>query len=204
MRAHSEALAVHNGVGLVKLMGRESGFIAAHSSLADSQVNFCLVPEVPFTLASFLEALRERLVARGHAVIVVAEGAGQHLMGRGDTRDASGNAKPGDIGLFLRQVIIDHFEGLGMPVNLKYIDPSYTIRSLPANAYDSAYGLLLGYNAVHAAMSGRTNMVVGYWNSEYTHVPIPLATRERKTINPKGWLWNNVLLATGQRLAPPA
>ncbi len=202
--AHSEALAVHNGIGLVKLMGRESGFIAAHSSLADSQVNFCLVPEVPFTLPSFLEALRERLVARGHAVIVVAEGAGQHLMGRGDTRDASGNAKPGDIGLFLRQVIIDHFEGLGMPVNLKYIDPSYIIRSLPANAYDSAYGLLLGYNAVHAAMSGRTNMVVGYWNNEYTHVPIPLAVHERKTINPQGWLWNNVLLATGQRLAPPA
>jgi len=89
-------------------------------------------------------------------------------------------------------------------INLKYIDPSYTIRSLPANTYDSAYGLLLGYNAVHAAMSGRTNMVVGYWNNEYTHVPIPLAVYRRKTINPQARLWNNVLLATGQRLASPA
>ena len=202
--AHSEAIAVRNGVGLVKLMGRESGFIAAHSSLADSQVNFCLVPEVPFTLQSLLEALRDRLDARAHAVIAVAEGAGQDLVSHSDARDASGNVRLGDIGLFLRQAIVDYFEELGRPINLKYIDPSYTIRSLPANAYDSAYGLLLGYNAVHAAMSGRTNMVVGYWSGEYTHVPIPLAVHRRKRLDPTGWLWNNVLLATGQRLASPA
>ena len=202
--AHSEALATRNGIGLVKLMGRESGFIAAHSSLADSRVNFCLVPEVPFVLEGLLAALRDRLAERGHAVIVVAEGAGQELVGRSNARDASGNVKLGDIGLFLREAINATFKELGPPVNLKYIDPSYTIRSLPANTYDSAYGLLLGYNAVHAAMSGRTNMVVGYWNNEYTHVPIPLAVHRRKTIDPQGWLWNNVLLATGQRLASPA
>jgi len=202
--AHSEALAARNGIGLVKLMGRDSGFIAAHSALADSQVNFCLVPEVPFALEDFLAALRDRLAARGHAVIVVAEGAGQELVGRTGARDASGNVKLGDIGLFLREAINGYFKELGTPINLKYIDPSYTIRSLPANTYDSAYGLLLGYNAVHAAMSGRTNMVVGYWNNEYTHVPIPLAVYRRKTINPQARLWNNVLLATGQRLASPA
>ena len=196
--AHSEALAARNGIGLVKLMGRESGFIAAHAALADSQVNFCLVPEQPFTLAAFLPALRDRLAARGHAVIAVAEGAGQDLVGRQSGSDASGNVKLGDVGLFLREAIVAYFEELGVPVNLKYIDPSYIIRSLPANAYDSAYGLLLGYNAVHAAMSGRTNMVVGYWSNEYTHVPIPLAVHQRKKINPEGWLWNNVLLATGQ------
>lgn len=201
--AHSEAIAMRNGVGLVKLMGRESGFIAAHSSLADSQVNFCLVPEVPFTLESFLDALRERLAARGHAVVAVAEGAGQGLVSSGGY-DASGNVKLGDIGLYLRETIVAYFKAQGVPINLKYIDPSYTIRSLPANAYDSAYGLLLGYNAVHAAMSGRTNMVVGYWSGEYSHVPIPLAVYRRKTIDPAGWLWNNVLLATGQRLASPA
>jgi len=159
---------------------------------------------VPFVLEGLLAALRDRLAERGHAVIVVAEGAGQELVGRSNARDASGNVKLGDIGLFLREAINATFKELGPPVNLKYIDPSYTIRSLPANTYDSAYGLLLGYNAVHAAMSGRTNMVVGYWNNEYTHVPIPLAVHRRKTIDPQGWLWNNVLLATGQRLASPA
>ena len=196
--AHSEALAARNGIGLVKLMGRESGFIAAHAALADSQVNFCLIPEQPFTLEAFLPALRDRLAARGHAVIAAAEGAGQDLIGRQAGHDASGNARLNDIGLFLRQAIGDYFKELGVPVNLKYIDPSYIIRSLPANAYDSAYGLLLGYNAAHAAMSGRTNMVVGYWSNEYTHVPIPLAVHKRKHIDPQGWLWNNVLLATGQ------
>jgi len=196
--AHSEALAARNGIGLVKLMGRESGFIAAYSALADSQVNFCLVPEVPFTLATFLPALAARLAERGHAVIAVAEGAGHDLMAQSGERDASGNVKLGDIGLYLRQAISTYFKEMGMPISLKYIDPSYTIRSLPANAYDSAYCLLLGYNAVHAAMSGRTNMVVGYWNNQYTHVPIPLAVHRRKQIDPEGWLWNNVLLATGQ------
>lgn len=201
--AHSEAVAVRNGVGLVKLMGRESGFIAAHCSLADSQVNFCLVPEVPFSLDSFLAALGERLAERRHAVVAVAEGAGQDLVSRGGERDASGNIKLGDIGLFLRDAIRDYFGQQKIPVNLKYIDPSYIIRSRPANTNDSAYGLLLGYNAVHAAMSGRTNMVVGFWSNEYTHVPIPLAVHRRKRIDTDGWLWNNVLLATGQRLAPP-
>ena len=196
--AHSEALAARNGIGLVKLMGRESGFIAAHAALADSQVNFCLIPEQPFTLEAFLPALRDRLATRHHAVIAVAEGAGQELIGRQAGQDASGNAKLGDIGLFMREAIGSYFKELGVPINLKYIDPSYIIRSLPANAYDSAYGLLLGYNAVHAAMSGRTNMVVGYWSNEYTHVPIPLAVHQRKHIDPEGWLWNNVLLATGQ------
>ena len=196
--AHSEAIAARNGIGLVKLMGRESGFIAAHAALADSQVNFCLVPEQPFTLEAFLPALRDRLAERRHAVIAVAEGAGQELIGRHSGHDASGNVKLSDIGLFLREAIVLYFKELGVPINLKYIDPSYIIRSLPANAYDSAYGLLLGYNAVHAAMSGRTNMVVGYWSNEYTHVPIPLAVHQRKHIDPEGWLWNNVLLATGQ------
>ena len=196
--AHNEAIAVRNGIGLVKLMGRESGFIAAYSALADSQVNFCLVPESPFTMEALLPALEERLRQRGHAVIAVAEGAGQQLVGREGERDASGNVKFGDIGLFLKSAIKEYFARAGMPISMKYIDPSYIIRSLPANAYDSAYCLLLGFNAVHAAMSGRTNMLVGYWNNQYTHVPIPAAVRRRKQIDPDDWLWTNVLLATGQ------
>lgn len=196
--AHNEAVAVRNGIGLVKLMGRESGFIAAYSALADSQVNFCLVPESPFTLEALLPALAERLAQRGHAVIAVAEGAGAQLVGREGERDASGNVKMGDIGLFLKNAIKEYFAALEMPISLKYIDPSYLIRSLPANAYDSAYCLLLGFNAAHAAMSGRTNMLVGYWNNHYTHVPIPAAVHKRKQIDPEDWLWTNVLLATGQ------
>ena len=196
--AHTEAEGARNGIGLVKLMGRESGFIAAYAVLADNQVNFCLIPEVPFRLDNFLNALKERLIRRGHAVIVVAEGAGQHLMGKTGEQDASGNIRPGDIGIFLREQIIAYFHKEKIEINLKYIDPSYTIRSLPANAHDSAFCLLLGHNAVHAGMSGRTNMVVSFWNDEYTYVPIPLAVSQRKKIDPEGWLWQSVLSATGQ------
>lgn len=196
--AHSEAIGVRNGIGLVKLMGRESGFIAAYSVLANPLVNFCLVPEVPFSPDKFLKALEERLARRGHAVVVVAEGAGQELLEKTAQRDPSGNIRLGDIGLYLRDRILAHFEGLGRDVTLKYIDPSYLIRSLPANAHDSAFCLLLGQNAVHAGMAGRTDMVVGLWNHQFTHLPIRLAVSERKKLDPDGWIWNSVLAATGQ------
>ena len=196
--ANTEAEAARNGIGLVKLMGRDSGFIAAYSSLVDSHVNFCLVPEVPFALERFLFELERRIQRRGHALVVVAEGAGQELVRGSGGRDASGNVRYGDIGVFLRDAIRDHFGRAGIEVNLKYIDPSYTIRSVPAGAHDSAFCLLLGHAAVHAGMSGRTGMVVSFWNHQFCHVPISLAASRRRTIDPQGALWSSVLMSTGQ------
>jgi len=196
--AHAEAEGARNGIGLVKLMGRQSGFIAAFATLANSDVNFCLVPEVRFTLDGFLRALEKRLELRRHAVVVVAEGAGQDLLKASAGRDASGNIKFGDIGLFLRDRINDYFRNAGVEVSLKYIDPSYTIRSMPAYPNDSAFCLMLGHNAVHAGMAGRTSMVVGHWRAEFTHVPIAAAVSRRKQIDPRGKLWTGVISATGQ------
>ncbi len=196
--AHTEAIGVRNGVGLVKLMGRDSGFIAAYATLANNDVNFCLVPEVRFTPEVFLDALKDRLERRGHAVIVAGEGAGQDLMKARQERDASGNIRFGDIGIFITDQIKNYFSEAGIEVNLKYIDPSYTIRSMPANPKDSAFCLLLGHNAVHAAMTGRTNMLVGNWKGAFTHVPIEHAVSKRKQINPIGRFWSNVLSCTGQ------
>ncbi len=196
--ANTEAEAARNSIGLVKLMGRDSGFIAAYAVLVNSNVNFCLVPEVRFSLNGFLEALKQRIEHRGHAVVVVAEGAGQNLMEETAERDASGNVKYGDIGIFLRDAIKNYFKQAGTEMNLKYIDPSYTIRSVPANPHDSAFCLLLGHSAVHAGMSGRTNRVVSFWNHNFTHVPISLAVSQRKKIDPQGMLWSSVLASTGQ------
>jgi 6-phosphofructokinase 1 len=179
-------------------MGRHAGFIAAYATLANSDVNFCLVPEVSFTLEGFLQALRERLEMRHHAVVVAAEGAGQNLMGTTGERDASGNIRLGDIGVFLKEQIKEYFRRAGIDMELKYIDPSYTIRSMPASPPDSAFGLMLGHNAVHAAMAGRTDMVVGYWRDEFTHVPISVAVSKGKRIDPKDKIWTGVLSSTGQ------
>ena len=195
---HNEAEGARNGIGLVKLMGRDSGFIAAYAAIVDGQVNFCLVPEVPFTLEGLFKNLRERLERRKHAVVVVAEGAGQDLMKTAGDRDASGNILHSDIGIFLRDMIKDHFKKTGMEITLKYIDPSYTIRSVPANPHDSALCLVLGHNAVHAAMTGRTGLIIAFWNQHFTHVPIPLAVAERKKIDHEGWVWSSVLSSTGQ------
>ncbi|WP_435011107.1 ATP-dependent 6-phosphofructokinase [Tundrisphaera lichenicola] len=199
---HIEAQASPNGVGLVKLMGRHSGFIACYASLAKCDANFVLIPEVPFRLEGengLLNRLRDRIERRGHAVVVVAEGAGQDLMKQANQgTDASGNARLGDIGLFLKQGITDHFERIGVELNLKYIDPSYAIRSVPANPYDSVYCLRLAHNAVHAAMSGRTEMVVGRWHGRFVHIPIATAIRERNRVDPYGDLWMSVLESTGQ------
>ncbi len=196
--AHSEAAGARNGIGLVKLMGRHSGFIAAFATLANSDVNFCLIPEVRFGLKSFFESLGQRLETRHHAVVVVAEGAGQDLMEGELERDASGNIRLGDIGVFLKDQITNYFKKGGMEVTLKYIDPSYTIRSMPASPPDSVLCLMLGHNAVHAGMAGRTNMVVGFWKGEFTHVPIAAAVSKRKEIDPQDKLWTGVLSSTGQ------
>jgi 6-phosphofructokinase 1 len=201
--AHAEARGAWNGIGLVKLMGRHAGFIAAHASLANSDVNFCLVPEVPVRLqgaGGFLQVVAQRLARTHHAVIVVAEGAGQALLqDRAHTlRDASGNRRLLDIGVFLREQLQQYFAQQGTEITIKYIDPSYTIRSLPANAVDAEYCLLLGQHAVHAGLAGRTEMTVSYWNQHFTHVPMALATAHRKQLDPHGEVWQGVLEATGQ------
>lgn len=200
--AHTEAVGAPWGVGLVKLMGRDSGFIAATAALAQSDANYVLIPEIDFDLegpGGLLAHLEKRLKNRGHAVIVVAEGAGQKYFEGGDeTRDASGNVLHKDIGTFLADSIKAHFKKLKKELNLKYIDPSYIIRSEPANASDQVYCSFLGQKAVHAAMAGKTNLLIGLWNDQFVHVPIALAIRERKKVDPNGVLWNSVLEGTGQ------
>jgi 6-phosphofructokinase 1 len=199
--AHTEASSTPNGVGLVKLMGRHSGFIACYAALASHDVDFVLVPEVAVSLdgaAGFLACLRQRVERRGHAVIVVAEGAGQNLIARDGARDASGNARLADIGQLLRERIAGDFAVAGAELSLRYVDPGYAIRSVPANGYDAVYCLRLAQAAVHAAMAGRTGMVVGRWHGRFVHLPISLATGSRNQVDPNGDLWMSVLEATGQ------
>ena len=199
--AHVEAKGAPMGIGLVKLMGRHSGFIACYASLAMSDANFVLIPEIPFELdgpKGFLAQLKSRMLRRKHAVIVIAEGAGQHLLPTMDDKDASGNKRLSDIGTFLRDSITAYFKNETVPVNIKYFDPSYSVRSVPASPHDSVYCFHLAMNAVHAAMSGRTACVVGRWHGHFVHIPMELAIKERKTVDPKGDLWMAVLESTNQ------
>jgi len=199
--AHVEAVGAYNGIGIVKLMGRESGFIAAQATLALKEVNFVLIPESPFSLegpGGLLEQLENRLRSRHHAVIVVAEGAGQHLCEASGRTDASGNPVLCDICSILIARIKEHFKGRGMDTTIKFIDPSYIIRSVPANANDRVYCGFLGQNAVHAAMAGKTGMVVSRLQSRYVHVPLELVTMNRKKLNIEADHWRAVLESTGQ------
>ncbi len=200
--AHTEALGAPNGIGLVKLMGRYSGFIAANASLALREVNFVLIPEADFDLegeCGLLSCLEERLKERAHAVIVVAEGAGQKFFRTEELpRDPSGNVKPGDIGLYLQERIKAYFQDRNREINLKYIDPSYLIRSMPANYNDSIYCGFLGQNAVHAGMAGKTALLVSRWHGHYVHIPIRAAVGQRKELELNSALWRSVLESTGQ------
>ena len=202
--AHVEAKGTPNGVGLVKLMGRDSGFIAAYAAMANPIVNFCLVPEMNFALDGtngLLAALEKRFaVGKGHAVIVVAEGAGQDLIAGASEKDASGNVLKKDIGVFLKDRITAHFKEKDIPTSVKYFDPSYSIRSVPAHGTDAIRCYLLARNAVHAAMAGRTSCVIGNVGESYTIVPIKLATIERQTLSLTGDLWRSVIGSTGQEL----
>jgi 6-phosphofructokinase 1 len=200
-RAHVEAKAVFNGVGLVKLMGREAGFITAAATIASGEANFCLIPELPLHLEGqdgFLSKLKRRLEAREHAVVVVAEGAGQHLCETSGECDASGNRRLGDIGYLLKARIEAYFKTERTPVSVKYFDPSYYIRSLPASAVDSLMCERFARAAVHAAMAGKTDVLVGLWHNQLVHVPLTTATGAKKRVDPESELWTSVLALTGQ------
>jgi 6-phosphofructokinase 1 len=199
--AHMEAYSAINGIGLVKVMGRESGFIAAHTALASHEVNFVLIPEVPFNLEGyngFLTHLEKRLSNRGHAVIVIAEGAMQEQLLTEKKLDAGGNLKMADVGVYLRDRITQYFDEKDMDVSLKYIDPSYIIRSSPANPADSIYCERLGNAAAHAAMAGKTRLIIGLVNNEFVHVPIKAAISHRSHVDPESNLWRDTLDATHQ------
>jgi len=203
--AHNEASGAFNGIALIKLMGRDSGFIAANAALAIQEVNFVLIPEITFDLygqRGFLRVLKKRLEERQHSVIVVAEGAGQEFFETANNdKDPSGNIKHKDIGVYLKEKISEEFKNKCFPHSIKYIDPSYIIRSAPANANDSKFCNLLAQNAVHAALSGKTDFVVGFWNNQFTLMPIPMVVAKRKKIDVESELWWNVLEATGQPIS---
>jgi 6-phosphofructokinase 1 len=200
--AHVEAKGTYRGVGLVKLMGRSCGFIAVGATITSQMVNFCLIPEMPFALNGengLLKCLERRLETKDHAVIVVAEGAGQELF-EGDTgcKDASGNVRFQDIGLYLKESISQHFKDLGDPIDVKYIDPSYMVRGTEANGQDSYLCDGMARSAVHAAMSGRTKIFIGSFNNTFAHVPIEMGAVEKQQVNPEGRAWSAVLATTGQ------
>lgn len=200
--ANIEAEGAVNGIGLVKLMGRDSGFIASTVTLATGHVNFCLIPEVPFRFEGdngLLQLLKKRLDARGHAVIVIAEGAGQEFFTTPKSeKDASGNVKFDDIGLLMKDKIVKYFKEIKMPMSLKYIDPSYIIRANPPNSADKLLCARYAQNAVHAAMSGKTGMLIGSWHGRLTHVPFTAVIGQKQKVNPNGEMWFNVLESTGQ------
>ena len=200
--AHHEAEGAENGIGIVKLMGRDSGFITATASLANSVVDFCLIPETRFRLdgaEGLCDAVQTKLIQNNHAVITVAEGAGQELFeSRERKEDASGNILKEDIGELLKEELTEYFRHRNIAINIKYLDPSYHIRSIAANASDAVFCYLLAEYAVHAGMSGKTNLVIGYWNNFFTHVPIHLATKERRMVELDSALWRGVVSATQQ------
>jgi 6-phosphofructokinase 1 len=201
--AHTEARSVCNGVSLVRLMGRHAGFIAAAATVASQDVNFCLVPELPFSLegqGGLLAALERRLQRKEHAVIVVAEGAGQDLLGSLGERDASGNLVLQDIGVFLKERLLAHFKARGIEMALRYFDPSYQIRACPANTDDALLCDRMARHAVHAAMAGKTGLVISYLNDQFVHVPISEIVQGSKRLDLEGELWRAVLSSTGQAL----
>ncbi|MBN2789421.1 MAG: ATP-dependent 6-phosphofructokinase [Candidatus Delongbacteria bacterium] len=200
--AHIEAKGAYNGIGVVKLMGRDSGYIAAAASIASQDANFVLVPEIPFEFEGekgLLNLLRKRLEEKKHAVIVVAEGAGQNLFQeKNNLTDKSGNIIHNDIGSYMKERIKNYFEENKFEYTLKYIDPSYMIRSLPPIPIDSMFCSNLAQNAVHAGMAGKTEILIGYWGGKFTHVPLISVIGKRKKVDVEGDFWLGVILSTGQ------
>jgi 6-phosphofructokinase 1 len=201
--AKTEAVCnLPNGIGIVKLMGRSAGFIAAHAAMASCDVDLCLVPEVPLELEGengCLPHLMRRVTQKGFAVVVVAEGAGEELLGASAETDASGNKKLPAIGEFMKKAVEEYFVKNGQTATVKYIDPSYIVRSVAANAADATYCMQLAQNAVHGAMAGYTGFSVGLVSNRTVYIPIPtLVATSPRSMDPHGRTWERVLGLTGQ------
>lgn len=199
--AYIEARSAYHGIGLVKLMGRSSGFIAMQASLSSGQIDICLIPEVPFKLGGpygVLQHLEHLIRTKGSAVICVAEGAGQDLLEKLNSTDASGNVLLGDIGVHIQQQIKGHFKERGVSADVKYIDPTYMIRACRANASDAILCTVLGQNAVHGAFAGYSGITVGICNSHYVYLPIPEVITSPRFVDPDSRMWHRCLTSTGQ------
>ncbi|KAK6772994.1 hypothetical protein RDI58_028232 [Solanum bulbocastanum] len=205
--AHVEAESAENGIGVVKLMGRYSGFIAMYATLASRDVDLCLIPESPFYLegdGGLFEYIEKRLKENGHMVIVIAEGAGQELLAEENAhakkeQDASGNKLLQDVGLWISQKIRDHFaKKTKMPITLKYIDPTYMIRAVPSNASDNVYCTLLAQSCVHGAMAGYTGFTSGLVNGRQTYIPFNRITEKQNMVVITDRMWARLLSSTNQ------
>mmetsp|Transcript_48594 Transcript_48594/g.92948 ORF Transcript_48594/g.92948 Transcript_48594/m.92948 type:complete len:547 (-) Transcript_48594:377-2017(-) len=202
--AHVEAESTPNGIGLVKVMGRHAGWIAMHASLASRDVDLCLIPESGFYMdgqGGLKEYISKQLAENGHAVVVVAEGAGQdHILAQDNNQgaDASGNQKLADIGHWLADKIKDHLKSTGIEFSLKYIDPTYMIRAVPSNASDNVYCTVLAQSAVHGAMAGLTGFTVGPVNGRHAWLPITMVVQVSSQVNPRERMWARLLASTGQ------
>ncbi|KAL4567788.1 hypothetical protein LXL04_023382 [Taraxacum kok-saghyz] len=206
--AHVEAESAENGIGVVKLMGRYSGFIAMYATLASRDVDLCLIPESPFYLegeGGLLEYVEKRLKDNGHMVIVVAEGAGQELLAAESLnsptaqQDASGNKLLQDVGLWISDKIKRHFaRQTSMPITLKYIDPTYMVRAVPSNASDNVYCTLLAQSCVHGVMAGYTGFTSGLVNGRQTYIPFNRITEKQNNVVITDRMWARLLSSTNQ------
>jgi 6-phosphofructokinase (EC 2.7.1.11) len=98
----------------------------------------------------------------------------------------------------LKDKITEYFKNKNIEVIIRYIDPSYIIRSVPANVEDRIYCGFLGQYAVHAAMAGKTGIMISYLNDQFVHIPTKEAIKRRKQINLNSRFWLSVLESTGQ------
>jgi 6-phosphofructokinase 1 len=189
-----EAKSAYRGVGVVKLMGRQSGFIAMYASIASGEVDVTLIPEVNFGMDGpngVVEHLRYLLKAQGHAIVCLAEGAGQEYVTTGGV-DPSGNPLLGDIGVWFSKKVKKDLQA-----DVKYIDPTYMVRGCTANAHDKVYCNILGQNAAHAAMAGFTGCSVGLVNTHYVYLPIPMLIERPRYVDQNSRMYQRLMASTG-------
>ncbi len=153
--------------------------------------------------------LVDRFKTRDHCLIVCAEGAGQNLLPTVSGTDKSGNRLFGDIGECLKKEIGARLKDLKVEHSIKYIDPSYSIRAGVANASDAILctmqvfimiGLIFlryAQMAVHAAMAGKTDCMVGMMHGQFVHLPLERVTAGKKNVDVRGQHWQAFLDATG-------
>ena len=65
---------------------------------------------------------------------------------------------------------------------MKYIDPTYMVRAVPANAADSVYCAQLAHACAHGVMHGFTNFMIGTVGAQDVFIPLPLVVERSNVV----------------------
>jgi len=173
----------HDRVMIAEVMGRHTGWVAAHAGMA-AGANLILVPEEPFDIEDVVSFIKKRREKGDKAtLIVVSEGAILKNVPKAFAKDGKvddfGHVKLGGIGQFLAEELEKRIGG-----EIRATSLGHTIRGGPPSAFDRVLSSRFGLAAVDLIKENKFGMMVALRGTQIVSVNIEESVSKIKTLDP--------------------